>query len=143
MWTNKFSFAGLGYVLTDSLSLKTAETIMLIVLSGGFKKFANYKQLSAYIGLCPRIYESGTSVRGKARICKMGMSRIRATLYVCAWSAKKWNKACRELNERLVAAGKSKRLALIAVCNKLIKQVFAIATNNVFYDPNYSKNICF
>jgi hypothetical protein len=43
----------------------------------------------------------------------------------------------------LVAKGKSKRLALIAVANKLIKQVFAIATNNQQYQENHSKNICF
>ncbi len=129
--------------LTSVPGLGKKSAIMLIVLSEGFKKFSNYKQLSAYIGLCPRIYESGTSVRGKSRICKMGMSRIRAMLYVCAWSAKQWNKACSELYERLVTKGKSKRLALIAVANKLIKQAFAIATNNTTYDANYSKNICF
>ncbi|WP_242604830.1 IS110 family RNA-guided transposase [Flavobacterium subsaxonicum] len=56
----------------------------LIVLSGGFTKFSNAKQLSSYVGISPRIFESGTSVKGKARICKMGMSRIRAILYVCS-----------------------------------------------------------
>ncbi len=120
---------------------KTA--IALIILSSGFKKFDNYKQLCAYVGLCPRIYQSGTSVKGKARICKMGMSRIRALLYVCAWSAKRCNKACRDLYERLVAKGKPKRLALIAVANKLIKQAFAISKSNQIYQENYSKNICF
>jgi len=121
------------------LGKKTAMT--LIVLSGGFKKFSNYKQLSAYVGLSPRIYESGSSVKGRTRICKMGMGRIRALLYVCAWSAKRCNSGCKELYDRLVANGKNKRLALIAVANKLIKQAFAIATSNCVYDKNYSKNI--
>lgn len=120
---------------------KTA--IVLMVLSDCFTKFKSYKQLSAYVGLSPRIYESGTSVKGKAKICKMGMSRIRALLYVCAWSASRYNKACKELYERLTAAGKPKKLALVAVANKLIKQVFAIATGNTQYQENYSKNICF
>lgn len=119
------------------------SAIALIVLSSGFTKFSNYKQLSAYVGLSPRIYQSGSSVRSKGRICKMGMSRIRAMLYVCAWSAKRCNKACAEIYERLVAKGKSRRLALIAVTNKLIKQVFAIATNNRSYDREYVKKICF
>lgn len=119
---------------------KTA--ISLITLSNGFKKFDNYKQLSAYVGLSPRIYESGTSIRGKARICKMGMSRIRALLYLCAWSAKRYNKACKDLYDRLVEKGKSKRLALIAVANKLIKQAFAIATQQTMFQQDYSKNIC-
>src|SRR5690606_4528270 len=90
----------------------------------------------SYIGLSPRIYESGTSVKGRSRICKMGMSRIRAMLYVCAWSAKKINKACKELFERLVEKGKAKKLALIAVANKLLKQAFAIANKNIFYTEN-------
>lgn len=119
------------------------STAVLIVLTAGFSRFKNYKQLSSYVGLSPRIFESGSSVRGKARICKMGMSRIRALLYVCAWSAKKCNQACKQLYERLVAKGKSKRLALIAVANKLIKQAFCIAIRNTQYDINYSKNICF
>ena len=135
-----------GELLTNLVSIpgigkKTA--IVLIVLSNGFKKFSNYKQLSAYIGLSPRIYESGTSVKGKAKICKMGMSSIRAMLYVCAWSACRYNKRCRELYERLLAKGKAKPLALIAVANKLLKQAFAIATHKTEYDENYLKNICF
>lgn len=120
---------------------KTA--LLLIVISGGFTKFENSKQLSSYIGLSPRIFESGTSVKGKARITKMGMSRIRALLYMCAWSAKRWNKACKELYDRLLSNGKAKRQALIAVANKLLKQALAIATSGTKYQRDYIKNTCF
>jgi transposase len=120
---------------------KTA--LWLIVISGGFTKFENSKQLSSYIGLCPRIFESGTSIKGKSRITKMGMGRIRAMLYMCAWSAKRWNKACKELYDRLVSKGKAKRQALIAVANKLLKQALAIATGDIKYQEDYIKNTCF
>lgn len=133
MLSNLESIPGMGN--------KTA--MMLIVLSGGFTRFDDYRKLSSYIGLSPRIFESGTSVKGKARICKMGMSRIRAMLYICSWSAKRYNKACKELYERLLAKGKAKKLALIAVANKLLKQAFAIATKQTNYKENYSKYICF
>ncbi|WP_162056528.1 IS110 family RNA-guided transposase [Pontibacter pamirensis] len=109
------------------------STLLLILVTGGFTRFAHYKQLVSYLGLSPRIYESGSSVRGRSRICKMGMSRARAVLYVCSWSAIRCNKACKELYERLVTKGKAKRLALIAVANKLIKQAFAIATKGEYY----------
>jgi transposase len=118
-------------------------SMMLVILSGGFNRFDDYRKLSSYIGLCPRIFESGTSVKGKARICKMGMSRIRAMLYVCSWSASRCNKACRDLYQRLIAKGKAKKLALIAVANKLLKQAFAIAKQQTKYQENYSKYICF
>lgn len=120
---------------------KTA--MMLIVISGGFERFDDHRKLSSYIGICPRIFESGSSVKGKARICKMGMSKIRASLYVCSWSAKRCNKACRDLYERLLAKGKARKLALIAVANKLLKQAFAIAKTKSKYQQNYSLNTCF
>lgn len=108
-------------------------SMQLIVLSSGFTKFENSKQLSSYVGLSPRIFESGTSVKARVKICKMGMSRTRAMLYLCAWTAKKCNKACRELYDRLVAKGKAKKLALIAVANKLLKQAFTLAVKNEYY----------
>lgn len=133
MLTNVKTIPGIGK--------KTA--MMLVVLSGGFERFDDYRNLSSYIGLCPRIFESGTSVKGKARICKMGMSAVRAALYVCSWSAKRCNKACRELYERLIAKGKAKKIALIAVANKLLKQAFAIAKQQTKYNENYSNITCF
>jgi transposase len=129
--------------LTSIPGLGKKSASVLILITGGFTRFSDYKKLSAYVGLSPRIFESGSSIRGKSRICKLGMSRIRALLYVCAWSAKRCNQACRELYERLVAKGKSKKLALIAVANKLIKLAFAIAVKNIPYDENIAKNICF
>ncbi|ANF52388.1 hypothetical protein A0O34_18530 [Chryseobacterium glaciei] len=108
-------------------------SLLLIVISGGFTKFEKYKQLVSYVGISPRIFESGTSVRGRSKICKMGMSKVRAMLYLCAWSAKRCNKACKDLYDRLVEKGKAKKLALIAVVNKLLKQAFAIATKKEYY----------
>ncbi|MDR2065203.1 MAG: IS110 family transposase [Prevotellaceae bacterium] len=54
---------------------KTAT--VLIALTQGMKNFESVKHLSSYFGLCPRIYESGTSVKGKAKICKTGMVMVR------------------------------------------------------------------
>ncbi len=113
-------------------------SLFLIVISGGFEKFHHHKQLASYIGIAPRIFESGTSVKGRSRICKMGMSKIRGMLYVCSWSAIRYNKACKALYERLVEKGKSKKLALVAVINKLLKQAFAVATKKEFYNESFA-----
>lgn len=119
--------------LTSIPGVGKKTAIALIVATGAFTRFDSHKKLSAYLGLCPRIYESGSSVKGKARICKLGMSRIRAMLYMCSWSAIKANVACKELYDRLLEKGKAKMLALIAVANKLLRQAFAIAKNEVQY----------
>ena len=125
---NMVSIPGIGQ--------KTA--IALLIITQGFRRFTNSKQLAAYVGISPRIYESGTSVKGRPKISKLGMGRIRALLYLCAWSAVKYNQTCQQLYERLLAKGKAKKLALIAVANKLLKQVFAIATKNQKYEQNFA-----
>lgn len=114
---------------------KTA--MMLSLITDNFKKFENYKQLIAYVGFSPRIYQSGTSVKGKGHICKMGKSQIRKLLYLCSWSAKHCNKACKEMYERLKSLGKPERVIKIAIANKLLKQAFAIAKANNKYQENY------
>lgn len=105
----------------------------LIVISNGFNRFENSKQLCAYVGLSPRIFESGTSVKGKAKICKMGMARMRKLLYLCAMRAITCNKACMEMYARLKEKGKNGKLALIAVANKLLKQAFVIGNSQMIY----------
>jgi transposase len=109
------------------------SAMMLILITDGFKRFENSKQLCAYVGLSPRIFESGTSVKGKVKICKMGMAKMRKLLYLCAMSARTSNKACKEMFERLTDRGKNGKLALIAVANKLLKQAFAIGTSQMIY----------
>lgn len=110
---------------------------MLVIATDGFSMFENYKQVISYFGLAPRIYESGTSVKGKGHICKMGMGQIRKVLYMAATSAIRCNKACKELYERLRSKGKPYRVALIAAVNKLIKQVFAIAKSGEPYKAQF------
>jgi len=51
-------------------------------------------------------------------------------------AAKVYNKACRELYERMLAARKAKKVALVAVINKLLKQVFGIVNSGEVYCVN-------
>ena len=117
------------------IGLKTA--LFLIVITDGFNKFETASQLCSYTGITPTIRASGSSVRGRSRISKVGNRKLRNLLFLCAFSACKQNKACREVYERIVNKGKSKKLALIAVANKLLKQAFAIAKSGRPYDENF------
>ena len=117
------------------MGVKTA--LFLIVVTDGFSKFETASQLCSYVGITPTIRESGSSVRGRSRISKVGNKKLRNLLFLCAFSACKYNKACREIYERIVAKGKSKKVALIAVANKLLKQAFTIAKSGLPYDENF------
>ena len=118
---------------------KTA--LQLLVITDGFKRFENYKQLCSYAGITPIIRTSGSSVRGKSRISKIGNVKLRNLLFLCSFNACKYNKSCKALYDRIVAKGKSKKLALIAVCNKLLKQAFAIVKNGLPYDDNFKSTL--
>ena len=113
------------------------SALLLLVVCRGFQNFTNAKQVIAYIGTSPRVFQSGTSVNGKSKICKLGMSSVRQTLYVAANSAIKYNATCKALYERLREKGKPYRVAMIAVVNKLVKQVFAIAKSGIPYQQGH------
>lgn len=121
------SIKGIGVTLASAL----------IIATGGFTYFDNAKQLSRYAGICPTIERSGTSINVRGHINRNGDENLRSMLYVAAWSASRHNKACRECYQRLTSNGKSGKLAMIAVANKLIRQAFAVVTSNSSYIDGY------
>ena len=109
----------------------------LIMATGGFTYFSSAKQISRFLGLCPTYQQSGTSVNIKGHINRNGDTHLRSMMYVVAFSSIRSNTACRETYERLRSNGKSGRVAIIAVANKLIRQAFAVVTNNRPYIDGY------
>lgn len=124
-------------LVSSVVGIGKRATSVLIVATQGFRTTESYQQLISFAGLSPREYSSGTSIKGKARICKSGGGQLRHTLYMCALNAMRNNPACKQLFDRLVAKGKNKKLAVIAVCNKLLKQVFAVVKSGVLFDKKY------
>lgn len=102
------------------------SSMLLIVLTCGLERFNKASELCSFAGLTPMIRQSVSSIRSWSRISKMWNRRLRKTLFMCSLSAKKYNKACKEIFDRIVAKGKSKKVAcLIAI--RLQKVVGAIA----------------
>ena len=76
-------------------------------------------------------------MRGRSRMSKVDNKKLRNLLFLCAFNACKHTKGCRAIYERIIAKGKSKKLASIAVANKLLKQAFAIAKSGLPYDEHH------
>src|SRR5690606_30609918 len=76
------------------------------------------KEIVALAGLAPYTRQSGTW-RGKSFIGG-GRTRVRTALFMGAMVAKRWNPPLKTFFDRLVAAGKPKKLALTAVARKLL-----------------------
>jgi transposase len=92
------------------------------------------KQLVAYAGLDPRRYESGTSVEKPVRISKTGNARLRAILYMNALSAVRHDRGARLFFARLVARGKKRKQALVAVMRKLLHGIWIVLQRRVAFD---------
>ncbi|RYF74509.1 MAG: IS110 family transposase [Cytophagaceae bacterium] len=122
--------------LTSIAGISTTIATALIDVTGGFRQFHSAKALAKYIGVVPVVYQSGKANTTKG-ICKTGDPQLRAMLYMASWSAIRYNKPCQEFYQRLKAAGKSTKLALVAVVNKLLRQAFAVVKFDEDFDPNY------
>lgn len=123
----------------SGIGKKTA--IALCMVTHGFKRFDHYKKLISFLGLSPRIYESGTSVKGRAHICKMGNKYVRKLLFMCSLSASRYNTNCIDLYTRLRAKGKEMKVARIAVATKLVKQAMAVVHSGVKYSKTYDRDL--
>ncbi|GAA4244793.1 hypothetical protein GCM10022292_24840 [Winogradskyella damuponensis] len=66
---------------------------------------------NSYVGITPTIRESGSSVRGRSRISKVGNKKLRDLVFLVAFSAYKYNRGCKALYDRIVAKGKRAKLA--------------------------------
>jgi len=60
-------------------------SLMLVVLTDGFNRFSSSSELCSYSGLTPMIRESGSSVKGRARISKIGNAKLRDLLFMCSF----------------------------------------------------------
>ena len=76
------------------------------------------KQIAALVGVAPYNRDSGTR-RGKRAVWG-GRSRVRAVLYMGALVASRHNPAIRDFYQRMLAAGKPKKVALVASMRKLL-----------------------
>jgi len=103
-------------------------------------QFDSAAQLAAYDGVTPRQKISGTSVRGKGHLSKIGNSHLRAALYMPAVTAMRWNPLVTPLAERLQKRGKLAKVILGAVMRKLIHVAFGVLKSGKPFDPNYLQN---
>jgi transposase len=91
------------------------------------------KQIAALVGLAPLSRDSGL-LRGKRRIWG-GRARVRAALYMATLVATRHNTVIKPFYQRLLAAGKVKKVALTACMRKLLTILNAMLKANRPWDP--------
>lgn len=105
-----------------------------------FEKCDRVQKIVAFIGLAPREMISGSSIKGKPRICKTGNSRMRKVLYMPALVSIQHNPVIRVMYERLKKNGKNGKVIVCAIMRKLVHIIFGILKSGQPFDPNFKPN---
>lgn len=101
------------------------------------KRFKFPKHLTAYIGLDPRVHESGESIKGPGYISKRGNKILRTILYNAASVAVLHDNMFQRFFNKKRSEGKPYRVALVATMRKMSHVIHAVWTNNMPYQDDY------
>lgn len=124
-------------VSIPGISDLTAASLLAEI--GSFCSFDSARQVAAFAGLTPRQHCSGSSVRGKPRLSKIGNARIRKALYFPAMVALRFNPVLQELSKRLKARGKCPMVIIGAAMRKLVHLAYGVLKTGRPFDPNHAR----
>ncbi len=112
---------------------KTAE--VLVTALDDVQRFDNARQVSSYIGLVPRQYQSGETDRN-GRITKRGSKLLRSMLLECAWVSLRYNAWSRVTYDRIHGGQQTrKKKAAIALARKIAVVAWAMLRDETDWDP--------
>jgi transposase len=112
------------------IGVANATTLMALLPELGTR---SPKTIAALVGLAPLNRDSG-AMRGKRTIAG-GRKRVRDALFVAALAASRFSPHFRAIYKAMIAAGKAKKVALIAIARRLIVVLNAMVRDNVDFKP--------
>ncbi len=111
---------------------------LLLAEIPNIEQYTSARQVAAYAGLVPRERRSGSSVRGRTMLSKIGNARLRKALYFPAMTALR----CSDFFERWAAGmrerGKCKMAVIGAAMRKLIHLAYGVLKTGKPFDPNWT-----
>ncbi len=127
--------------LLDSLpGIGETTAALLLAEIVDVTQFASARQVAAYAGLVPRERRSGSSVRGRTRLSKIGNARLRKALYFPAITALRCSPFFKAWAEGLRGRGKCKMSVIGAAMRKLIHLAYGVLKTGKPFDPEWMQN---
>jgi transposase len=126
--------------LLDSIpGIAETTAAQLLAEITDIKQYRSARQVAAYAGLVPRERQSGTSVRGRTRLSKIGNARLRRALYFPAITALRCSPFFQVWAKGLRERGKSKMSVICAVMRKLVHLAYGVLKSGKPFDPQWAK----
>lgn len=113
--------------------------INMIAITGGFSRFQNARKFCSFAGLTPYSYDSGTSVRSKAKVSKRANQTMKALLHMSAVNVATRMKGgeYKEYYERKLKEGKHVMCVLNVIRAKLVHRMFSVIRRDEEYTRQY------
>lgn len=123
-----------NYKLITSIKGIGAEmATTAIIYTENFTKFSSWRKFSAYCGIAPFPYQSGTSIKGRTKVSHMANKKIKSLIHMCAITSILYNPEMKQFYEKRVAKGKNKMSTINIIRNKLISRIFAVVKRQTPY----------
>lgn len=123
-------------LLTTIVGIGALTASKVMAECGDLRHYTNARAVAADVGVTASRYESGTSVRRRAKMSKMGNAVVRAALYMPALVAMRRCSACQAFVERLRRRGKPTKVIIGAVMRKLVHAMYGVLKHQQPYDPS-------
>lgn len=107
------------------------------LLGENIQNFSDGRHLAAYAGLNPSQSRSGSSVRKRTKLSRMGRTRLRKALYFPAISAMRFNPLIQTFCDRLLERHKQSMIVIAAAMRKLLCVALAVLKSGQPFDPHY------
>jgi len=120
--------------LTSIKGIADAAGIQILAELGTLPADMTTRQWVAHAGLDPRHFQSGSSVYKPARISRTGNAHLRRALFMPALVAVQWEPHVRAFYEKLLARGKTKMQANVAVMRKLLHAIHGMLEHDQDFD---------
>ena len=142
---------GLSELLSSSPVWRTKEKllgsvpgvgpVLTVALLAGLPELGRLdrREIASLVGVAPFNRDSGT-LRGKRTVWG-GRSSVRATLYMATLAATRYNSVMRAFYQRLLEAGKPKKVALTACMRKLLTILNAMLKHNLSWNSKLDLEI--
>jgi len=127
------SIKGIGWIIAAYMISRTDN----------FKRFNNARKFNCYVGIAPFAHESGSSIKGKARVRHLANKEVKTLLNLAALSAIQHDREMKIYYKRRISEGKNKMSCINIIRAKLVARMFAVVkrqslTKTSCQQPNFN-----
>lgn len=138
LWKNDIHCNRLMQIMLSVIGIGDITALQILIHTNEFKSISTARAFASYCGVAPFEFDSGTSVKKKARVSPIANKRIKSLLHNGVRSCLKNDPEIKVYYKRRVEIDKKNRMsAMNAIKFKLICRVFACVRTNRLYYRNY------